>query len=305
VSFLAFGPLLLSIVGAFGARPIVRALHPRWAAPVLCGVSVAAAASTFAALVLVILATLDGGLAGHVAEAEENMSGVALLLEWCGELYDHQAPRWAGLAAAAVLALGIARVVACRRRWRAAVAPWHGAAPVQVIPGESTEAFAVPGRPGAVVVGQGLLDVLEPGERRVVLAHERAHLTHRHHRYVQAADITAAAFPFLSPIASQVRYATERWADEVAARTVGDRRLVACTIIKAALTTTREMPLPAAAAGHVTARVDALLNQHSDRRQRLWAIRASWLSVAMTLTAASVQLHHLGVYVTHASHGHL
>jgi hypothetical protein len=273
---------------------------------VLCAVAGAAAASTAAALVLVVFAALDGGLADHVAEADAGMSGIDMLIEWCGQIYDHRAPLWAGVAALAVLGIGAARVDACRRRWLAAVAPWRHASPVQIIPGASTEAFAVPGRPGAVVVGQGLFDALEPEERRVLLAHERAHLIHRHHRYLQVADVAAAAFPFLSPIAGQVRYATERWADEEAARTVGDRGLVACTIIKAALTATPDTPLPAAAgSGHVTARVGALLDQPPGHRRRLWADRASLVSIAVTLTAASVQLHHLGVYLSHAGHGHL
>jgi Zn-dependent protease with chaperone function len=154
-------------------------------------------------------------------------------------------------------------------------------------------------------VGQGLLDALAPAERRVVLAHERAHLTHHHHRYLQIAETMAAAFPFLAPIAGQVRYVTERWADEVAARTVGDRELVACTIMKAALSATPDALLPSAAGGHVTARVAALLDQRPTTRHRLWAGRASLASVAVTLAAASVQVHHLGVYISHASHGHL
>ena len=54
-------------------------------------------------------------------------------------------------------------------------------------------AFAVPGDPGCVVVSRGLLDRLEPRERKVVFAHERAHLRLGHHRYLHASEVAAAS----------------------------------------------------------------------------------------------------------------
>jgi Zn-dependent protease with chaperone function len=304
VTLLSFGPLVLSLVGVFTAGLIVRALNPRLAARVLCTLALATSASTGTALVLIALASIHRESTHNLFEEGASMSSVEMVLEWCGDLYDHQAPWWVGALAASVLAIGAYRVHAVRRRWRAAVAPWSGAGPVAVIPGDSAEAFAVPGRPGTVVVGEGLLHALDPDERRVLLTHERAHLDHGHHRYLQIAESTAAAFPFLAPLARQVRFATERWADEVAARAVGDRPLVARAIIKAALTSEDDTLLPAASGGHVAARVDALLGQTPTRRHRRWANRATTVSVVVTVAAAVIQVHHLAVYLTHAGHGH-
>ena len=72
-----------------------------------------------------------------------------------------------------------------------------------------------------------MLRALSADERRVVLAHEAAHLARHHHLYVQLADLAAAANPLLRSTARGVRLAVEREADEVAAAEVGDRRLVA------------------------------------------------------------------------------
>jgi Zn-dependent protease with chaperone function len=303
---LALLPVAVSIVGAFGARAAVGTLHPARATTLLCTVTASSAVAAAAALVLVASAAIEARFgAGAATMAPGEGSGWAGLLEWCGGVTDHRAPLWTGLAAGAALVLAAARLIAYRRRWQREIRPWRGASPVHVIAGASTEAFAVPGRPGVVVVGQGLLDGLEPDERRVVLAHERAHLTHRHHRYLQFSDAAAAAFPFLAPLAGHVRLATERWADEVAAAEVGDRPLVATAIIKAALAGSEPTLLPAVASGHVTVRVDALLHRGSSRWSRPWLARASLTSVGVTLVASSLQVHHLIAYVTHAATGHL
>lgn len=97
------------------------------------------------------------------------------------------------------------------------------------------DAFAVPGLHGKVVVTRGMLRALTPPERRVLIAHEQAHLAHHHQLYIQAAHLAAAANPLLRPVAAQVRGLTERWADEEAAAAVGDRRLTARALAKAAL----------------------------------------------------------------------
>jgi Zn-dependent protease with chaperone function len=304
VTALTLVPLALTALGLLIAPAATRRLDPHRAAPLLCAVAVAAAVSTTAALLLVVGAS-DGRLAGHGANGAAAGSGMdpsERLLEWCAAVYDRGAPRWAALAALGALAVGVGRFARSRRRWHRAVAPWVGAAPLEIVPGDSTVAFAVPGHRGTIVVGQGLLDALEPDEQQVVFAHERAHLGHAHHRYVRIGDLAAAAFPFLRPIARHIRLATERWADEVAAVHVGDRRLVARALIKAALTEAPRTPLPGAATGHVTERVAALLGEPPTARRRSLAAPLSLLAVLLPLAAASIQLHHLGVFVEQAAH---
>jgi Zn-dependent protease with chaperone function len=97
------------------------------------------------------------------------------------------------------------------------------------------EAFALPGRPGRIVVSTGMLDALDTGERDILLAHERAHLAEHHYVFVALAQLCAAANPLLRPLAAAVAYTVERWADEHAATVTGDRRRVARTVGKAAL----------------------------------------------------------------------
>jgi beta-lactamase regulating signal transducer with metallopeptidase domain len=142
-------------------------------------------------------------------------------------------------------------------------------------------ACAVAGAGGRIVVSTAMLRALASDDRRVLLAHEGAHLHHRHHLYVAISDIAAAANPLLRPIARAVRRGVERWADEVAAAEVGDRRVAARSVANAALVRARfggAGPLPAATPGalglddgEVPARMRALLAPPNDRQVRLRA----------------------------------
>ena len=109
----------------------------------------------------------------------------------------------------------------------------------------------VAGRPGRIVVSAGMLDVLDEHGRAALLAHERAHLTGRHHWFIGVARLAAAANPLVKPLASAVEYAVERWADESAAAAVGDRQVVARAIAKAAVAAK-------ATSGRAAARLGAL-----------------------------------------------
>ncbi|MFG6301876.1 M56 family metallopeptidase, partial [Streptomyces rochei] len=134
---------------------------------------------------------------------------------------------------------------------------------VAVLPDDVPYAYALPGgRRDRVVVSTALLDRLQSAERRALFAHERAHLAARHHRFLLAVRLAALANPFLRPLRTAVAYAAERWADEAAARVVGDRRAVATAIGKAALVS-RGTPVATlagfAAPGPVPRRVAALL----------------------------------------------
>jgi Zn-dependent protease with chaperone function len=97
------------------------------------------------------------------------------------------------------------------------------------------QAFTVPGRPGRIVVSQGMLRALSADQRRVLLAHERAHLGGHHGALLAAVRTAVAVNPLLTPVGRMVSFLCERWADEVAARSVGDRRLAAQALAAAAL----------------------------------------------------------------------
>jgi Zn-dependent protease with chaperone function len=143
---------------------------------------------------------------------------------------------------------------------------------VVVVDDPRPDAFTTPNLRARIVVTTGMLAALDPPGRRVLLAHEQSHRAHRHTWWVLAAELAAAVDPLLRPTARAVRDATERWADEDAAR-VTDRRLVAATIAQVALLGARPTPATAAAAatgGRVPRRVAALL--HTPPRLRPWQL---------------------------------
>jgi Zn-dependent protease with chaperone function len=104
-----------------------------------------------------------------------------------------------------------------------------------VVDDPGAPAYAIPRGRGAVVIDAHLLTQLDARERRAVLAHERSHLQHRHHRHLRYASLAAAVNPLLRPVVGAVALGVERWADEDAARVVGDRRAVAHALAKTGL----------------------------------------------------------------------
>lgn len=201
------------------------------------------------------------------------------------------------VTATALLLTGlIAGAVAATRRAQAlrAARDLADPGPLVIVPTDRPIAHALPGRPGSIVVSTGMLAGLSPAERRALLAHEQAHLSRAHHRFVAVVDVLAAANPLLRPLRTVVRYTTERWADELAARAVGSRAIVARAVGKAALATrnysvTPDPVLLAAAAGEVPRRVAALLIAPPARRLRLILTSPTGMFalIAIGLTVAS------------------
>ncbi|MFF7656337.1 M48 family metalloprotease [Streptomyces sp. NPDC007983] len=133
-----------------------------------------------------------------------------------------------------------------------------------VIDSPHPDAYALPGRPQRIVVTTAMLRSLDPAEREALFAHERAHNRAGHHYFLAAAELAAHCHPALCGLRADIRLAAERAADEAAAGTVGDRRLTARAIARAALAghaspSARPDFAAAAAAGPVPRRVDALL----------------------------------------------
>ncbi|WP_344438958.1 M48 family metalloprotease [Kitasatospora nipponensis] len=125
------------------------------------------------------------------------------------------------------------------------------------------DAFALPGAPGRVVVSTGMLRAVSSVELEALLAHERAHLHHRHHLFLLALRLAAAACPLLHPLAREGAFAIERWADEEGARAVGDRTAMARALARAALAGKRHgraTPLLGATGGPVPRRMRSLLS---------------------------------------------
>jgi beta-lactamase regulating signal transducer with metallopeptidase domain len=142
-----------------------------------------------------------------------------------------------------------------------------------------------------------MLRALPAEERRVLLAHETAHLAHRHHLYIQVAELAAAANPLLRPAARAVHAGAERWADEVAAAEVGDRRLAARALARAGLARAaasgRRVRVPAAALGAAASgvgdRAHALLAAPPRRRRVLATALAA---LVLATVGAAVETAH-------------
>jgi Zn-dependent protease with chaperone function len=292
MNLLLIAPLGLTVVGIAAGWFLPRFASPVLWVRVLTATTVIAAASVSAALLLV------------AATGASELPAVSDLVGWCEALTpgDHGAAPWIGFVAATAAGLATWRArrhLALRRDDRARFANVDG---VHVIAAGGPVAFAVPGSPGGIVLGDQLLASLDATERRVVLAHEQAHLDFGHHRYIHIAEVCAAAFPFLAPLARQVRFGTERWADEAAADRVGSRRDVACAIARVALLGQPDTA-PLAGLGFrgsgAGARVDALLRSSRPRLHELPFAAAS-VTVLPSLAGSAVQVHHLAEFVAHA-----
>jgi Zn-dependent protease with chaperone function len=164
-----------------------------------------------------------------------------------------------------------------------------GGGELVVLPDDEPQAFAVPGRPGHVVVTDAMLRVLTVPQRRVLFAHERAHLARRHGRLLATTETAAAMNPMLAPVRRAVAFLCERWADEDAAEAVGDRRLAAQALATAALATTAAGRAPAAdLAFHelsVVRRVAALRSPTAPVRYWRLIVTVPMLLCAVTLAA--------------------
>ncbi|MEU2436145.1 M56 family metallopeptidase [Streptomyces rubradiris] len=253
-----FLPLVLPLSAWPVARLAENRLHPRTATRLLTAVAVVmAVCSTLCLALLMVVGTAQ--LPGNPLPDGWSDPEVRAAVP-----HDEVAGR-AAIPALAVVAAACARTLwrhrRVTRRARRALAGVRGPT-VAVLPDSAPYAYALPGGRGRIVVSTALLDGLAPAERRALFAHERAHLTARHHRHLLAAHLAARANPFLRPLRTAVVYTAERWADEEAARAVGDRRTVARAIGKAALLSPRT-PAPTlaalAATGPVPRRVAALL----------------------------------------------
>lgn len=277
------------------ARWALATIRPSLAVPVLVASSLTAAFGLGFSLSTLAISTLAGW--GPIARS----GGVSLtILRAIDPL-----PGWLGTAAAVTVAVFLGRAV-----MQAAIVAVHfvqsarvcrrlpGSGPVVFTDGDDIVTLA--GFPGRIVVGSALFDQLDAQDRRVVLAHELSHLRRRHHWYVQAADIAAAANPLLIPIRGLVRLGIERWADEdsVGPNGAADRRLAARALARVALqrkrihsarpAVTRGTLLPgalAAAALVVTTRVRALLEppkpSHTARTLAIAAVSVAVLAAGL------------------------
>ncbi len=283
-------PALAVTLLAFALTAAPRSLPPRATTWTITLVLVAAATAVVATVASVSVMFL-----GQVTDTFD-------LFGWCRALASHHdriSPLVgaASLASAAWMIVSASRALA-RRRAATRGLPRSDEA-VQIIASDVPVAFAVPGRPGHVVVSSGMLAVLTPAEREVVFAHEHAHLRHRHHLHLGIAEVISGALPFLGRLRTTVRFATERWADEDTAKQLGDRGVVASAIGRAALASSpAAYPALSIGGGDVVARMEAMLAQPTQTGPHL-VIAAVTLTTIGALAGSAVQLHHVALMLAH------
>ncbi len=186
-------PLLITAAFGLAAPVLARRLPPPVATWLLSGGGLLAAAGSTASLALLAFQ--------YVAQAPI----LAARAQWSDTVL-HTGDTVStpiGLLATVAVAFAAARVLHVAVRRSTAVLDAHRLAhalpdtgsELSVIDTAQPQAFAVPGRPGRIVVTTGLLRRLDATERRAVLAHERAHLDHHHHLHHSAAHLSAAVNP--------------------------------------------------------------------------------------------------------------
>ena len=292
-------PLVVSLLLGVGGRHLAQAMRPAAAVRLLAIGAFTAALATGFSLTVVAMFLLAGA------------RDIAVLGHWSPtELRVFPALPWpVGLAAAAVvtgllIAAAVHTVRAGTQLWTAESlcrrlgAVRYGERSVMV-EDDIPDAYAVPGIRGRVVVTTAMFAALTTAERDVLLAHEAAHLAHRHHLWIQLSELAAVANPLLRQLPPVVRYAVERWADEDAARAVGDRRLTARAIAHAALAASAagrrrqarlldDSVMLAATGGDVPRRVRALLNPPSLHWSRPAAVMLTAMALAVLISSSVV-----------------
>jgi Zn-dependent protease with chaperone function len=232
-----YTPILLSLLLTAVSPLVGRRVAPALAARVLTASAVFTAAATTWSLLLLAV-TLVNQAPPVVADARDD-----------GRSLPDPVPESIAVAATMALVLVAVRVhrtVHAERITRRALRTLCAGHPpdteLVVAASPVPQAFAIPGSggtPGRILVTSAMLTALEPAERRVLLAHERAHLAHRHAFLATAMALATAADPLLVPVRTTVMFLVERWADEQAADAVGDRSTTARALARAALSARR------------------------------------------------------------------
>ena len=210
----------------------------------------------------------------------------------------------AGTAGALLTAVIVGRVAwycgsaaAAARRRRAShddvlavIARPGPAADVRVIDGDRPAVYCLPGR-RRIVLTTGALTCLDDGQLDAVLAHERAHLSGRHHLVLALAVALRRAFPavgFFAVAARQVAYLVEIAADDAAVRRA-PRLTVASALLAVA---TAGVPAGALGAGGSAAaqRIQRLIDPPPRDSGARRAVTCIALAAAASLAVATIVL---------------
>ncbi|NOY55272.1 MAG: M48 family metalloprotease [Actinobacteria bacterium] len=213
---------------------------------------------------------------------------------------------WVVFAMALLLPVSaIVTSLRCRTRYRRLRAdPWvgthrpYGEHELVVLPSAEMVAISVPGRPGQVILSEGLLDTLAPAELDAVLRHEGAHLDLRHSRYLLLAAVVQCAVGWLPTVRGSVgslRLSVEEWADAVAVRDLGTSRPVADALRSLVFASLFPHAASFSAAETIGERLEAL--EHGEPRKAPLARLAAYSLIALLWLGAGGSV---ATWLTHA-----
>ncbi|MGN6609208.1 MAG: M56 family metallopeptidase [Jatrophihabitans sp.] len=283
-------PMLLATVFGMAAPRLAPRLPPACATWGLSAGAVTAAGAASAGLaVLAFLALAE-------APPARARGGWATSVLRASDPYAVPVGTVAGLVIAVVatrlLLTAARRLGGVRDAARLAAALPDTGAELAVVPSTALQAFAVPGRPGRIVMTSALLQHLDASGRRAVLTHERSHLAHRHHLHQLAVGLATAVLPTLARIPAALELACERWADEDAAAATS-RSTVADAVERVATAparAARPTPVLFAGAADVVTRTAALRDPAGPPAR--WRVAVLAALVLVTAAATALALHH-------------
>jgi Zn-dependent protease with chaperone function len=190
---------------------------------------------------------------------------------------------------------GSAAAAALRRRAShddvlAVIARPGPSADVHVIDGDRPAVYCLPGR-RRIVLTAGALTCLDDSQLDAVLAHERAHLSGRHHLVLALAVALQRAFPgvaFFAVAARQVAFLVEVAADDAAARRAPQLTVASALLAVAAA----GAPAGALGAGGSAAarRIQRLIDPPPRDSGARRAVTCIALAAAASLAAATIML---------------
>ncbi|MFG1992087.1 M48 family metalloprotease [Actinoplanes sp. NPDC048988] len=286
--------------------PPLVVLAVRWLADRLAPLA-AARAVAWSALAVAAASTFNLVLFALHAVAEIPVVGRAF--GWSTRVFYQDTERvpfvpWLSIALLAYAVIALVWRLRRHRRVLAMIPAGDTAGGLVMVDDDEARAFAVPGRPGRIVVTTGMRDALTDRQFEALLAHENAHLAERHHRLARAADLAVAAHPALWWVGRHVDYLIERAADERAAAELGSRTVVARAIGAAALAgvapRTPAHLHAAAAGGVVPRRVARLLQPSTGRAPRVLYALPVALALASVIWTGEATLDLIELFISAA-----
>jgi Zn-dependent protease with chaperone function len=285
-SLTVLGPALLSRIAGTGAAP-------RWGIGAWLAVMGSVLTAAVAAVALFVSQTVASwGRIGSVLTG--CVAGLGMIARGeHGSLVQAGVLALAAMGTLAVVTLGFRASLALLRMRRGsrdhvdAVRIATGESPrgpggTFVIDSDRRGVYCLAGRPHTIVVTRAALDALDGAQLAAVLAHERAHLSGRHHHVLAVTRALSAVFPrvrLFTQGAGDVARLLEMRADDVAVRRHGPDTVVDALLALSLPARTSTSAAPAAALGAaglaVTQRVERLLFPPNAVKVRISLIMAT------------------------------